>query len=522
LEAPKIKRILELRESKLSMNEIAMLAKVSKGSVNNVLKKAAEMTVRGVTATDLANEDLLKQFYPPTPSKEKSTSEPDFDALKEELSDPTVNAQLLWDEYIEQNSDGMSRTTFYDRLSKAGPGSTPNPSMHQVAKGGDRLLLDYSGVTSSYIDEKGKEVKAEIFVASWAASSYLYVEASHTQRMEDWVASNVRALRYFGCAPTYLVPDNLKSGVIESDFYDPTINRAYSEMAEHYGSAVLPARAYRPQDKAGVESNVRFIQHHILGRLRKRVFRSLAELNEAIHDLLTTINDRPMQRYHRSRRQRFEKMDLPYTAELPNDDFQVSEIKDNVKVEEDHHVRFRDHFYSVPWSLTGSRVDLWYGEGVLQIYHDGERKACHKTSLEVGGYTTNDQHCPPNHLFVRRLSPLWVLSQAEKIGPETHSIIRRLIEANPSHSEVAVRKGLGIVELTRDFSPEQVEAATVWAFDHGQNRLKDIRIVLEQQLADGCEPPPKRSTNSSINHDNIRGVDHYTQFSTTSNKEDTA
>jgi len=319
------------------------------------------------------------------------------------------------------------------------------------------------------------------------------------------------------------VPDNLKSGITRADFYDPDVNRVYSEMAEHYGSAVLPARARKPQDKAGVESNVRFIQTHILGRLRHRVFRSLVELNEAIRELLPVINGRPMQRYHRSRTQRFDELDKPNATSLPTEDFHITEIKDQVKVNDDHHVHFRGHYYSVPWRLTGARVDLWYGADQLQVYHDRERVAIHKVSMKLGGYTTNDQHRPPNHLFMNKLNPLWVLSQAEKIGPETHKIIRRLLEARPRHPDIPIRKGLGIIELARDYPPEQVERATIWAFDHGQFRLQDIRTILEQGLSNENFPSGSSAPKHCTQHDNIRGSDHYQHLSQTIfNQEESA
>lgn len=490
------------------MNEIALLTGVSKGSVINVLKRVARAGLEGEESAELPDAELMARLYPP-PQSIDDPAEPDFDALFEELSTKEVNVQLLWEEYQADNPHGISRSTFYERLKKAGPVEQPRPSMHQIYKGGERLLLDYSGLKGSYIDAKSQQrVEVEIFVASWAASSYLYVEASHSQDIADWVGSSVRALRSFGCAPAYLVPDNLKSAVTRADFHDPTINRAYNAMAEHYDCAVLPARARKPQDKAGVEANVKFIQTHLLGRLRKRVFRSLDELNEAIRELLPKINSRLMQRYHRSRTERFEALDRPHASELPTHDFRCTEIKDDVKVEEDHHVAYEGHYYSVPWRLTGTRVDIWYGGDHVAIYHDKEQVAVHRFSTERGGYTTNDQHRPPNHLFMRRLNPLWVLSQAEKIGAKTHNILRRLIEADRKHCELAIRKGLGIIELSRDFAPEQVESATAWAFEHGQFRIQDIRTILEQGLGDQTHSPAGGAA-SHILHENLRGPGHY-------------
>jgi len=512
MDSKTIKKILKLRDSKISTNEIQCLVGCSKGSVINTISRADKATLGLDRALAMNDEELQELFYPP-PNKVADEDFPDFEALRPELARKGVNVQLLWEEYHEKHPCGLKRSAFYNNLKLAGPPEEPKPNLHQIAKGGERLQLDYSGLTASYFDEeKGTEVEVQIFVASWMASSYLYVEASPSQQKEDWVASNARALRFFGCAPTYLVPDNLKSGVTKANFYDPKINHLYESMATHYGSVVLPARARRPQDKASVESNVRFIQTHILGRLRDRKFRSLVELNEAIWALLHEINGRPMQRYHLSRRERFEQLDLPNATKLPDTDFSVQDIKDGVLVGEDHHVHYNDHYYSAPWRLTGSRVNLMRMGNELMIYSDGERVASHPISHAIGGYTTNDTHRPPNHLFVLNLKPLWVLNEAKKIGPRTQGIISNMISADPSHSEVPIRKGLGIIELTREFPADRVESAVGWAIDHAMVKVEDIKRVLVQRLDLEGSAPRGTPVKAPCAHPNIRGPEHYTQL----------
>ncbi len=511
VKAPVIKSILKLRDADLSMNQIQQLTGTSKGTVNTIIQKAVKATVSGEKAQALSDDELLAIIYPGLRKEERIVDCPDFESLRNELAKPVVNVQLLWEEYHELHPQSMKRSSFYEYIKAAGPPEEPKVSMHQVPKGGERLFIDYSGLRANYFDkESGKEVIVELFVANWAASSYMYVEASPSQKQEDWIASHVRAFKFFGHTPTYLVPDNLKSGVIKANFYDPTVNSLYDQMSKHYGCAVLPTRARRPQDKASVESNVKFVQTHILGRLRNRKFGSLTELNEAIWELLPKVNDRPMQRYHLSRTDRFKDQDAPYANPLPSSDFYVQEIKDDVLVQEDHHVRFNGHYYSVPWRFTSTRVNIWRMGDQIQVYQGDERITAHKINFEKGEYTTNDTHRPPHHLFVRNLSPLWVLNQAQKIGPRTHEIIRNMIAADPSHSEVAIRKGLGIVGLAKGFSNERVESAVCWSLDHAMFKVEDIRRVLEQKL-DQCDPSPRPPLKKQAQfiHENIRGSDYY-------------
>lgn len=63
-------------------------------------------------------------------------------------------------------------------------------------------------------------------------------------------------------------------------------------MARHYGTAVLPARPRKPRDKAKVEACVGIVERWLLGRLRNRIFYSLAEVNAAIAECMADLKDK--------------------------------------------------------------------------------------------------------------------------------------------------------------------------------------------------------------------------------------
>jgi transposase len=160
--------------------------------------------------------------------------------------------------------------------------------------------------------------------------------------------------RFYGGVARLLVPDNLKSGVHKASFYDPEINRSYGMMASHYGVGILPARPYRPRDKAKVEAGVRFAQTYILGRLRRQTFFSLAEANQAIGGALERINDHVMRRLGVSRRQLFETLERTALAPLPDTDYEFAEWR-FARVSLDYHVELEGFFYSVPHQLIRER-----------------------------------------------------------------------------------------------------------------------------------------------------------------------
>jgi hypothetical protein len=189
-----------------------------------------------------------------------------------------------------------------------------------------------------------------LFVAVLGASNYTYAEATYTQQTPDFIGSHMRALAFFGGVPRITVPDNLKSGVTKVCRHEPTLQRSYEDFANHYGTAIIPARPYKPHDKAKVDVAVQIAQRWILGRLRNRVFHSLSALNTAIRQSMADLHARVMRDYKASRREMYERFDRPALLALPADRFDVTEWK-LVTVNVDHVVVDERH-YSVPHELS--------------------------------------------------------------------------------------------------------------------------------------------------------------------------
>ena len=212
-----------------------------------------------------------------------------------ELRRPNVTLSLLWEEYRDGAGarDGFGYSWFCD-LYREWAGRL-KPTLRQVHTAGERVFVDFAGHTMEVTDGATGEIRqAEIFVAVLGASSYTFAAAVWTQSLADWIAAHVAMLAFIGGVPRQIVSDNLRAGITRACFYEPLVNRTYADMASHYGAAVVPARPYKPRDKAKVEVGVQVVQRWILARLRNRRFFSLAELNQAIRDLVDQLNDRPM------------------------------------------------------------------------------------------------------------------------------------------------------------------------------------------------------------------------------------
>lgn len=422
LSVQKTREILRLRfEFGLSERKIATSCGIARSTVADYLRRAAEAGLTWPLPEDLDEETLERLLFPALPGPNSKRPLPDWEYLREELTKQSVTLQLLWEEYREQHADGISRTQFYERFRAWR--STIDPVMRIPHKAGDKLFVDYAGQTVPVVDPATGEERSEVFVATLGASSYTYAEATWTQTLPDWTGAHVRAFAFFGGVPRLLVPDNLKSGVTDANYYEPGVNETYSHMAAHYGVAVLPARVRHPKDKAKVETGVRIAETRILARLRNRRFFSLHELNLSITELLEELNERPFQKLPGSRRSHFEEIDLPALAPLPVSPYVYAEWS-KARAGIDYHVSVEKHYYSVPFTYIKKVLDVCATERTIEVFYKDKRIASHRRSWRKGGgYTTVSEHMPKSHRQYAEWSPRRLIGWAAKTGESTAHLV---------------------------------------------------------------------------------------------------
>jgi transposase len=499
-------------EFRMSRDAVARALRTSKGTVVNTLMRFASSGLSWPLAPmpDSELEKKLFSFDPGQTPVGTPAAVPDMTYIVKELHRKHVTLKLLWREYEEEHPDGMSRPTFYRYCKKHLP---KDVDMKMIHKAGDKLFVDFSGDSIPYIDRDTGEIKnTELYVCSWGASSYTFAEAVESQRARDFVLPHVHAFEFFKCIPFALVPDNLKSAVKKIDRYEPFLHPLYEKMAEHYGIAVLPARVRAPKDKAVVESNVGFVQRYILGRLRNRQFFSLVEINDAIRELLTALNNEPMPSYgNQTRYQRFCMLDAEHARPLTASRFEMVAVKLNATVAPNYHVRFDDHFYSLPHALAREKVDVYQTGNVIEIYHDGAHVTRHQKQRPNFSYTTKPEHMPPKHRFVRGWSEEWFVHKAEEIGPSTVESVKIIMNRH-KHPQQGFNSALGILNLAKKYTPERLERAAMRAIRFKQPALRTIRSILEHHLDEKPLNEQSRKTLSPQpvhTHNNIRGAAYY-------------
>ena len=503
----KLKEVLRLGALGHSDRVIAQSLNVGRSTVRRYRRRADEAGLDWSAATELKESDIEARLFPPLDRSLRPRPLPDWEYVRKELGRDGVTLELLWLEYKAAHDDSYRYSRFCE-LYRAWRG-TLDVVLRQEHRVGDKVFVDYAGHTVSVVDPKTGEVReAQIFVAALGASNYTYAEATWTQSLLDWTASHVRMFEFLGGVPKALVPDNLRSAVNRACRYDPDINPTYQELATHYGTTVLPARPRKPRDKAKVETAVQIVERWVLAPLRNHTFFSLAELNREIRRLLDELNDRPFQKIEGTRLSLFEALDQPVLGALPATRYEFADRK-SARVNIDYHVQVDGHLYSVPNRLVGKQVEVRIAARTVEIFHDGRRIAAHVRSWRKGGFTTDAAHRPKAHSEHLEWTPSRLIRWAEKNGPNTATVVTRLLEERP-HPEQGYRPCLGIMRLGKRYTPERLEVACQVALKIGGVRYRTISSILKNGLDQVPDSEAQTSLALPQQHENLRGSSYYT------------
>lgn len=475
--------------------QTARSCRISRSTLWEYLRRAKDAGLSWPLPDDLDDAALEALLFQGDPNRGMRRPAPDWLEIHRERKRKGVTLLLLWQEYIAQYPNGYGYVTFTTKYRKWRGGL--DATMRQDHKAGERLFVDYAGVTMSIADAHSGEMRdAQVFVATLGASNYTYAEASWTQGLEDWLSSHRRALEFFGGVPELIIPDNLKAGVKSPCYFELELNRGYAEFAEHYGVAIVPARVRKPRDKAKVETGVQVVERWILAPLRHRTLFSLFEANEAIRELLEELNDRPFQKLPGSRRSAFEELDQPRLRSLPTEPYVPATWK-KAKVNIDYHV-----------------VELRLTQTTVEIFHKGKRVASHRRLPEEsccrGGHSTISEHMTAGHRHHAEWTPERLAQWAKKTGEHTAKVAQEILASRP-HPEQGFRSCLGLMRLGKTYGHERLEAACRRACHFRAYSFKSVQSILQRKL--DAEPLPQAVATKAVStdqgHRNVRGPGYY-------------
>jgi transposase len=506
----KIKEILRLHyDLGLRQDQIARSCQIGQATVHRYLERFAATGVNWPLSADWDNARLEQRLFANRggrPTGPMNRPAPDFIALQSELrKHPHLTLQLLWEEYRAQQPGGYGYSRFCDLYRRWQ--ETQDVVLRQEHRAGEKLFVDWAGAKIPLgTREPGAVESASVFVAVLGASNYTFAYATASQDLWNWIDAHIRAFEFFEGVPQLVVPDNPRTGVARACRYEPDLNRTYHEMAQHYGVAVLPARPYKPRDKAKVEVGVQVVERWILAALRHQRFFSVAAVNEAIAALLTRLNHRRFRKREGTRASLFADLDRPALQPLPGERYQISEWK-SVRANLDYHVEIDRHYYSVPYQLTGQLLEARFTATTVEIFHRSVRVASHARSSAAYRYTTQSEHRPKSHQAHLEWTPSRLIHWAASVGPATAQVVEAILNTRP-HPEMGYRSCLGILRLAKTYSAERLEAASRRALELQAFSYQSLRSILKNSLDRQVLPAPEENSSGPL-HENVRGADYY-------------
>jgi transposase len=507
----KVKQILRLRSNGVALQTIAKAVGIARNTVKKYLRLIEVKQLDYQDLLSMQDEQLEALLEDPDGSDQAryASLASLFPYFEKELPRIGVTRWVLWGEYRQQHPDGYSYSQFCDHLKQWK--TSRSGTLHLEQEPADKLFIDFTGKKLSIVDPTSGEVdQVEVYVAILGYSQLTYVEGVASQKRDDFIAATENALHFLGGVPRVLIPDNLKSAVQKADKYEAEINPAFLDFANHYGTSVLPARSYKPRDKALVEKAVNIAYSRIFAPLRNQIFYSLPSLNQAIGELLAIHNQQRFQQRPESRRELFEQHEKHLLASLPSERFEIKLFKKATVMKNGYVQIYEDkHSYSVPYRFIGRQVKIIYSVARVSVFYNNERIAFHPRGLKAYGYTTTKDHLSSTHQFVSEWNPDMFTGWAATIAPVVNAYIVIILD-KAAYPELAYRSCVGILsqekKVGKDRFIKAIERATFYgAFNY--TIIKKILMAGLDQLDD-----PQEDTHLQTRmpfHDNIRGPESF-------------
>ena len=476
----KYREILRLHNQGISSRNIAASIKCSRNTIRAVIARASE---EGITwpLPDKMTDKVLEQTLFGKQLKSQKYKMPDLEYIHRDLAKSGVTLTLLWTEYFEncrlENTRPIMYSAFCYQYQQFA--AKYKATLHVEHKPAERMEVDWAGDTASIANNiSGKPIPVYVFVAVLPCSGYAFAEGFLKRNQESWISAHVHTYDFFGGVTRLLIPDNLKTGVKKADWYSPIVNKTYHEMAEYYGTAVIPTGVRKPKEKASVERAVGILSTWIIAALRNRQFFSLWELNEAMRQKLADFNRKPFQKKPGSRESAFAE-ELPFLLPLPQKPFELSAWK-IATVQLNYHIAVDKMNYSVPYEYIKHKVDVRLTHNMVEVFYKGNRIASHKRLYgHCGQYSTVVEHMPEKHLLYTQWSAERFIKWASDIGPNTEKAVKAIV-ASRKVEQQSYKTCIALLKLADTYSALRLEEACKKALCyHASPGFRSIKTILK-------------------------------------------
>lgn len=501
-----LKQILQLKNDGIGIREIARRTGMSRNSVRKYLSQLDDGS-DPLSDKELADKAYNNQQLESNTQRKLQLLE-HFIYAESELAKTGVTCLLLWNEYLLKNPDGYGYSQYCDQFKNHL--KHKDVSMHLEYNAADIMMVDFAGKKQYYVDTStGERIGCEVFVAILPFSGLIFCQAVLSQKTHDFAACINAMLRFYAGVPATILCDNLKTAVIRSDRYEPVFTDLCYQLSEHYGTTFSAARPYSPKDKAMVEQAVRITYAHIYAPLRNQEFTSLKALNDAMHQQLLLLNNKPYKDTVYSRLYFYQQQERPLLKPLPSEPFVPKKVT-LLTVQRNYHVQLREDclYYSVPYQYVGKKVKVLYDSRVVEVYYGNSRIALHIIKPHAKAYTTIAKHMPPHHRHMHEIKGFNkedLLKQAERIGANTLKAASLILE-NSIYIEQTYKSCFGMLMLQKRYGTPRLEAACSRAPQGTRINYTMIKNILERGLDKQLSILDEQPIPT---HDNIRGKDNY-------------
>lgn len=463
---PMQKQVLELRAKGFSARKIAKILKKGRNTVRAILDRA-----------DVVSSEEL-------PDWAKSI---DWQKVRSEAS-RGVQLNILAREHAE---DKISYSQFCRQFRKFFP-ELPVPTMRLEHKPGEKCFFDYGDGIDITDPSTGEKTSTSFLCGVMAMSSFTYGEFTLTQKRDDLIRAMENAFKYFGGVTPYVTVDNQKAAVTKAHWYDPDVNPAFVDFANHWGFAVIPARPERPRDKAGNEAGIGVVQRQFFQEVRNQTFYSLEELNRSFWIYLKRLNTAEMKDWGVSRNERFEG-EKHLLKPCATENWELAEWRAS-KVHADCHIQVQKKFYSVPYKYIGREVRVRVTTKLIEVFdHDLNPLAAHAKLVGRQTHSTDQRHYPEEKVALVQFSVQHAIRESEKIGAETLRLVNSLLSG--AYPLRYLRRVQGILRLyqSKRVTKEALEHACKMGMTYQKTQFPYIQSTAQYFDKNGLKPSVVRS-----------------------------
>ena len=493
-----------------SMRTMEQELRSSHHTIRKVLDAAEKAGISWPFPETVSNEMLMELLFPEEYQKTALYVLPDYPYIHAELARKGVNMTLLWEEYCTKcNADGTVPYIYTQYCEKYRQWARATKATMRIQhKPGDIMEVDWAGATVDIHDSVTGEVsKAYLFVAVLPCSCFTYAEACDDMKLENWINSHVHAYNYFGGVTRLLVPDNLKTGITKNTRYETILNRTYQEMAEYYGTAIVPARVRHPQDKSHAEGGVNFASTWILAALRSRKFFDLEEAQAAVSEKLEELNDRDFKKRPGSRREAYLEEENEFMLPLPSEPYEPAIWSPDLKVGNDYLVSDGMNKYSVPYDLIGEKVNLRLTPNTVEVFFRGSRVAMHvRSKVFRRDPVVKPEHMPMEHRMYLSYNEKELTDWANVLGPSTAAVVRYFLTSD-KEPEQGYKYCASLTKLSDRYGPIRLENACkrLLSFSNTPS-IRTLSTILKNGQDRQQEPSLRKEP---VQHGITRGADYF-------------